>query len=413
MMSTMIDKSGPWAPLRVQIFRSLWIASMVSNLGTIMHTVGAAWAMTSLSSSPAVISLAQTAWTVPGFLFAIPAGAFADVVDRRKFIIGTQAVGMLMAAILGVLQVTGALDVPLLLLGTFLLSIALTLSGPAFMALIPELVPPEQLPQAIGLNAIAYNGPQSLGPALAGVLIALSGPGAVFFVNAASFLGIVVVAARYRPAVQGPPSDESLAAAMRTGVRYFRGQRSLQRYATRVMLSFVVTASLTALLPVFARQQLDVSAGQFGVLTAAVGVGAVLAIWVLPRARMVAGPDAIVVGAGVVWATGAGALALTHSLAVAVVALMLAGGAQMATMSTIYALFMVELPSWVRGRASSVMMLVIWLGASAGAFGWGALASGTSISTTFAVAAGTQLLVTGMAYFVLRLERPAAATFSG
>jgi len=252
--------------LRRSVFRSLWIASLVSNLGTIMHTVGAGWAITSLTTSPAIVSLAQTAWTVPGFLFALLAGALADVVDRRRVIIATQACGMTVAAALGVLEVSGHLDVPLLLLGTFLLSVALTLSAPAFMALIPELVAPEELPQAIGLNAIAYNAPQSLGPALAGALIAVSGPGAVFFVNAVSFLGIVFAVRAYRPTNVASSSDETIRGAMRTGLRYFADHRSLQRFALRIMLAFTVTSAVTALLPVFARQRLHVAAGAFGLL---------------------------------------------------------------------------------------------------------------------------------------------------
>ena len=401
------DRSGigPWSPLRRRVFRSLWIASVVSNLGTIMHTVGAGWAITSLSSSPAIVSLAQTAWTVPGFLFALLAGAIADVVDRRRVIIVTQSCGMVVAAALGVLDITGHLTVSLLLLGTFLLSVALTLSAPAFMALIPELVPIEELPQAIGLNAVAYNGPQSLGPALAGLVIAASGPGAVFLVNAVSFLGIVLAVRAYRPQTTGPPSNETIGTAMRTGLQYFGAHRSLQRFALRIMLAFTVTSAVTALLPVFARQHLQVAAGTFGLLATALGVGAVLAIWLLPRVRLRAGPDAIVVGAGGLWAIGAAMMAATHSVAVALLGLVMAGAGQMATMNTVYSLFMTQLPSWVRGRASSVVMLVVWLGASAGAFAWGSLASHMGIGTALAVSAAAQVVVTALSFVALRLER--------
>ncbi|MEI8238179.1 MAG: MFS transporter [Actinomycetota bacterium] len=405
-MSTEVEVAGPWSPLRRRVFRWLWISSLVSNLGTIMHTVGAGWAITSLTSSPAVVSLAQTAWTVPGFLFALLAGAIADVIDRRRVIVVTQASGMVVAAALGVLEISGHLDVPLLLLGTFLLSVALTLSAPAFIALLPELVPIEELPQAIGLNAIAYNGPQSLGPALAGVVIAFSGPGAVFLLNAVSFLGIVIIVNAYRPPVAMTTADETVMAAMRTGLRYFRGHRSLQRFAVRIMLAFAVTSAVTALLPVVARHQLHVAAGSFGLLAAALGVGAVLAIWLLPAARLAAGPDVIVAVAGIVWAAGAGLLAVTHTVWVAIVGLVFAGVGQMATMNTVYSLFMTQLPAWVRGRSSSVVMLVVWLGASVGAFGWGALASGIGIGTALGAAAATQLAVTVLAYVPLRLDRP-------
>ena len=185
----------------------------MSNIGTTMHTVGAAWSMTELTDSPAIVSLVQTAWAVPGFLVAVPAGVAADVVDRRTLLLWCQVTAMVFATALGVLQLTDQLSVSLLLAGTFLLSIALTMAGPAFMALIPDLVGPEELPQAIGLNNIAYNGAQSVGPALAGVVIALSGAGAVFLLNALSFLGIVAVLWRFRPATPGPTSDEKALAA--------------------------------------------------------------------------------------------------------------------------------------------------------------------------------------------------------
>jgi MFS family permease len=400
---------GPWVPLHSRVFRWLWIASVVSNVGTIMHTVGAAWALTSLTTSPAIVSLAQTAWTVPGFLFALPAGAFADTVDRRRLILVATACAMLVAAALGVLQLTDHLGVALLLVGTFLLSVALTLSAPAFMALIPDLVPDRQLPQAIGLNAIAYNGSQSVGPALGGLLIALAGPGAVFLANAASFLGIVFVLRAYQPAREQEPVTERPVAAMRSGVDYFRQTPSLRRYALRIMLAFTVTSSLTALLPVLARRRLHTTAAEFGLLSAALGVGAVAAIWVMPFARRRCGPDGIVAGAGVVWAAGTAALALTHSLSVAAPALLLAGGAAMATMNTVYALFMAELPSWVRGRASSVVMLVVWLGASAGAYGWGALASSVGVPTALVASAAAQVAVSALAFVLLRLAPAAEA----
>ncbi len=409
MTVTTIPPLGPWSPLRVGIFRALWIASLVSNVGTTMHTVGAAWAMTSLTSSPAIVSLAQTAWTVPGFLFALPAGAFADVIDRRRLIIWTQAAAMVVAAALGALQIAGNLDVPLLLLGTFLLSIALTLSGPAFMALIPELVGPEELPQAIGLNNISYNGAQSLGPALAGVVIAISGAGAVFLLNAVSFLGIVLVARAYRPAEDGPPAHEGVVAAMRTGVRYFLGSPQLKKFALRIMLAFAVTSALTALLPLVARNKLHATPGQFGVLSAALGVGAIVAVWILPRLKPLVGVDTLVFAAAVVWAIGTALLASTSLMWVAVGGLVLAGAAAMITMNVVYSMFMLILPSWVRGRASSVVMLVVWLGASAGAFGWGALASSIGVPAALIAAAATQVVVTAMATMLLRLVPPGDA----
>ena len=344
--------------MRVKLFRAMWIASLASNVGTVMHTVGASWAMTSLTTSPAIVSLAQAAWTVPGFLFAIPAGALTDIVDRRSLITITQVVGLVIAAAMGVLQVMGNLGVGPLLIGTFLLSVALTLSGPAWTAMLPDMVGPDDLPQAIGLNSVSYNGPQSLGPALGGLLVAAAGAQAVFFVNAASFLGIVWVAHSYQRGPRVRPSDERLVEAMSTGVRYIRGNRSVHRFALRITLAFLVTSALTALLPVVARQRLHVDAGRFGLVSTAVGVGAVLSIWLLPRVRTALGDDNAVLAAGVLWAVGALALSATESLAVALFALVMAGAGQMATMNVVFGRYMATLPDHVRGRAGSVVMPV-------------------------------------------------------
>jgi MFS family permease len=395
--------ASPWTPLRISLFRSLWIAGLVSNLGTFMHTVAAGWAVTELTESPTVVALVQSAWTVPGFLLALVAGAFADVIDRRKLIIATQFASILVAATLGVLDLTDTLTVPLLLLLTFLLSCAGTMAAPAFMAITPELVPREELPRAIGLNSISMNVAQSVGPAIAGLLIAAAGPGAVFIANAVSFAGIVIVVNRYRPATDTTLPAEHVMAAMRTGIRYVRNSPRLQVLATRVVLSLTVSSALIALLPVIARTRLQATAGQFGLLSTAMGLGAVSAVWVLPRIRPRSTPDRVVVGAAVLWAAGAGLVASTTDLPVALAGLVLAGAGSMATMNVVFSMYTVLLPSWVRGRASSVAMLVIWLGASIGALAWGALGSAVGVATALGIAAGTHVVVTAVASLVLRL----------
>ena len=394
MTATIPAPTSPWSPLRVTVFRNLWLAALVSNIGTTMHTVGAAWAMTDLSDSPTVVSLVQTAWAVPGFLVAIPAGAFADVIDRRRLILVSQLGSLFFAALLGVLAVTDRLEVPSLLVGTFVLSIVMTMSGPAFMALIPELVEPRELTQAIGLNNIAYNGSQSVGPALAGVIIAIAGPGAVFLINAASFLGIVIVMWRFRPERPGPTSDEPMWHAMKTGVTYFAGRRILSRYAIRIALAFLATSSMVALLPVVARQQLDATSAQFGIMSAAFGIGAVVAVWALPPLKVRFGPDALVFGAASLWSVGAVMVALTGWVPVATVGVLFTGIGTMAAMNIVYSMFMLMLPNWIRGRASSVVMLTVWLGTSIGTVVWGAAADAAGIRNALLIAAAVHLTAT-------------------
>jgi predicted MFS family arabinose efflux permease len=391
-----------WAPLRIRLFRFLWLAGIVSNLGTFMHTVGAGWAITELTENPTLVSLLQTMWAAPGFLIALLAGALADVVDRRRLMLATQFASMVIAGVLGALELTGELNVGLLLGLTFALSVAGTLAAPAFMAVTPELVEPRQLPQAVALNSISMNIAQAAGPALAGILIAASGPGAVFIVNALSFLGIVVVR-QYRPVVDRTLPVEHIGAAMRIGVRYVRNSPRLQVLAARVVLSIVVTSALAALLPVIARQRLDASAGEFGFMSAAMGVGAVAAVWALPTVRRHIGADGVVFLASAVWAAGAATVAVTDSLVVAAAGLALSGGAGMTTMTTVFSIYQTLLPSWVRGRASSVAMLVIWLGAAVGAAVWGVVGSAVGLRDALLTAAVANVAVSGMASVVLRI----------
>ena len=397
--------TGPWSPLRVQLFRSLWIAGLVSNIGTFMHTVAAGWAITDLTRSPTLVSLVQTAWTVPGFLLALLAGALADVLDRRRLIIATQFASMIVAAVLGAFELSHHLTVPLLLLFTFLLSTAGTMAAPAFMAVTPELVDRSELPKAIGLNSVSTNIAQSAGPALAGIVIAIAGPGTVFLVNAASFLGIVLVVRRWHPTRDTTLPAEHIGAAMRTGVRYVRNSPRLQLLAVRLILAITATSALGALLPIVARGRLGVSAGQFGLLSTAMGVGAVAAVWLLPRLNRIATPDVVVCIAALLWAGGTAVFAIAAALPLALCGLLLTGAGTMAVMNVLFSMYTLLLPSWVRGRASSVAMLTVWLGASAGAVAWGALATTTSARTALLAAACGHLAVTLLATITLPIGR--------
>jgi MFS family permease len=401
------DRPGPWAPLRVHMFRMLWTAGVVSNLGTFMHTVGAGWAITDLTDNPTIVSLLQTMWTAPGFLLALLAGALADVVDRRRLMLITQFASMVIAGVLAVLDLTGNLDVSALLVLTFLLSTAGTLAAPAFMAVTPELIDRPRLPQAIALNSISMNIAQAAGPALAGVVIALAGPGAVFAVNAASFLGIVVVLRQYRPTNDASLPSEHIWSAMRIGARYVRNAPRLQVLAARVVLSMIATSALAALLPIIARTRLGTSAGGFGLLSTAMGLGAILAVSVLPRLRARLGNDLIALAAAFVWSIGAATVAVTTSLPVACAGLALAGGASMTTMTTVFSLYQTQLPAWVRGRASSVAMLVIWLGASIGAAAWGMLGSAIGLRNALLAAALSNVAATAVAGVTLRIGEAA------
>src|SRR5918911_678259 len=199
------DAAGPepsasmWSPLRRPVFRSLWIALVASNTGTWMQTVGAAWLMTSLTPSPLLVALMQTATSLPVFLVGLPAGALADIVDRRKLLLATQALMLLAALALGLLTVAGLTTAWTLLALTFLLGLGAALNAPAWQAIIPDLVERQQLASAVALNAAGFNVARAVGPALGGFVVAATGPAAAFLLNAASYLGVSAAIYRWRP----------------------------------------------------------------------------------------------------------------------------------------------------------------------------------------------------------------------
>ena len=352
-----------------------------------MHIAAAGWTMTTLTESPTLVGLVQTAWAVPGFLLALHAGAFADMVDRRRLIAITQIVALFIAGALAMMQWTDHLSVNWLLAGTFLESVALTISAPAFMALTPEIVDVEHLPQAIGLDSVSRNIAQSVGPALAGLLIALFNPGAVFALNAFSFIGIVFVAQRFKSRAVREPRAQGVNHAIGEGIKHVIGAANLRNVALRLTVVLGATSALTSVMPVVAKENLDVSASGFGLLSGALGVGSVAAVWVLPRVRGAMSTEMVVLCAAAVWSCGTAIFASTAVLWIAVVAMLICGIGTMAMLTTMFSTFMVQLPDWVRGRGSSLAMLMVWLGASIGAFAWGFAASKYGVSTALTAAA--------------------------
>ena len=201
--------SSPWSPLRQPVFRWLWIATVVSNIGTWMQSTATAWLMTSLAPSALMVSLVQTATSLPIFLLALPAGALADVLDRRRLILFTQTWMLCAAAALGFLALAGRTTPWALLLLTLLLGLGAALNAPAWQAIVPELVPPTDIPAAVAINSAGFNVARSVGPALGGMVVGLLGAGAAFLINAASFVGVVMVVFWWRRA----PRESSLPTA--------------------------------------------------------------------------------------------------------------------------------------------------------------------------------------------------------
>ena len=395
---------GPWSPLRVRAFRVLWTASLVSNLGTYTHAAAAGWTMTTLTTSAALVGFVQTAWGSPGFLLALPTGALADRVDRRRLIGGASLAALAVAVVLAVLTWSGGLGPWSLLVGTFVLSSALTCAAPAYLALTPTLVDPERLPQAIGLDALSRNVAQSVGPAIAGAVIAALDPGAVFALNAVTYLAIAGVALRLPDLAGGARvmDDAGMMRAMAQGLRHVAHTRDLRHLAVRLAVLLVGTSSVVALLPVVARERLGLEAGGYGLLAGALGAGSVVVVPMLPRLRRRIPIEGLALLCAGVWSASVVALAATTALAAAAVMVAVGAAATMASLNGQFAAFIAQLPDALRGRGSSLAMLVVWLGASVGASVWGAVADAAGVRGALVAAAATH----GVAALVVRVALP-------
>jgi len=387
------DARSPWSPLRHPIFRWLWIASVASYIGTWFQNVGASWMMVTLSASPILVALVQAATSLPMFLLALPGGAIADVLDRRRLLIVTQTWMTLAAFGLGLTTAFGATTPWVLLLFTFLLGIGAALNAPAWQASIPEMVPREDLPAAVSLGSVGFNIARAAGPALAGVVVATAGPAVTFLVNAVSFLGVVIVLVFWRrPRRETVLPAERILGAMTTGVRYVRHAPEVIAPIVRGTTFVLCGSSLWALLPLVARTELKSGPAGYGLLLGAVGVGAVAGAFVLPRLRRDNSTDGVVAVATLVFAVATVVLAYVREFWLLMIAMLLAGGAWLSLLSSLNVAVQTVVPSWVRARALSVYLLIFFGGLAGGSALWGAVAEHAGVPAALVVSAAGMIV---------------------
>ncbi|MEY9934109.1 putative MFS family arabinose efflux permease [Catenulispora sp. GP43] len=385
-----------WSPLRQPVFRALWLAQFASNIGSWMQTVGAQWLL--IAHGAALLSLVQVAAGLPVLVLALPAGVLADLADRRRLLLAVQGGMAAVAVVLAVLAFAGRLGPWTLLALTLLLGCGTALNGPAWQALQPTLVPREQLRPASALGAVNQNVARAIGPALGGLLVAAAGVGWTFALNAVSFVGILVVLARWRPADAAPRSEqerEQALAALRAGTRYVRHSPRVRRILLRSALFVPGAAALWALIPLTAHQTLGMGSAGYGLLLGAVGIGAIAGAWVLPKTAGLLGNDRTLALAGVMFAAALLAVDYVPNVAIAWLALLVAGVAWIWALSTLNAALQLGLPTWVRARAVAFYLLVFQGGMAVGAFVWGLIAQWAGLTTALAVAGA--LLVVGSA----------------
>jgi MFS family permease len=390
--TTVTAAPSAWAPLRVAAFRNLWLALLASNIGTWMQTVGAQWLLVEQSGTDTLVAVVQTASTLPIVLLALPSGALADTFDRRRLLLGVQTFLVAVGALLTVLTLAGRMPPALLLTLTFVLGAGQALTGPAWQSLIPDLVPRSQLASASALGAISMNLARAVGPAVAGVLVARTGVGAVFGLNTVSFVIFALVLWRWRPpAADVAAAPERFAAAVRSGGRYVRHSPVVQRILLRAALFLVPGSALWALLPLVASHRLGLGSGGYGVLLGAVGVGAVIGALLLPRLRARWSVNRLLLIAGLAFTLVLVVLALSRSEAAVVAVLLPAGVAWVLVLSNVNASMQLFLPGWVRARGLAVYQMVFAGAQAAGALAWGALSDLAGLATAHLAAAALML----------------------
>lgn len=361
---------------------------MVSNTGTWMHEVGAGWLMTSLAPSPRMVAAVQAATSLPIFLLALPSGALADIVDRRRYLIATQVWMACAAGLLGFLTLAGFTTPWILLIGTFALGTGMAMAAPAWGATTPELVPRVDLPGAVALNSMGMNVSRAIGPALAGAIIGAAGSGAVFLLNAVSFvfvIGVLVWWRRERRRSALPV--ERFLGALKAGLRYTRNAPMLLDAMLRGAAFFVPGSASWALLPLIARQQLGGGAALYGWLVACIGAGAVAGALVLPALRRHVSRDRLVAGASLLFATSLAILGLSRQAWLVAAAMVLNGAAWIAVLSSLFTVAQLALPSWVRARGLAAFMAVFMGSMAGGSLLWGHVAGEIGIARAMLVAA--------------------------
>ena len=386
-------------------FRNLLIADALSDIGTFMQSVGAAWLMVSYGAGPLYVALTQTASSLPFFVLALPAGSIGDIVDRRKLILFTQAWMAALAALLAALTFAGAMTPWLLLAFTFAISAGDAFETPTWRAVLPELVPKADLAAASALNGIEFNLARAVGPALAGVLIAVAGVGAAFVVNAASFAGVIWVVARWkRPSRTPVLPAETIAGATVAALRYVRHSRGIRALTVRSGIVMFFASAILALLPSVAQHAGNSSLG-YGFLLGCFGGGAIVGALVMQRARARWSIDTVVTTAITVLGVTVAWTGLVHTLSTLGLLMLLAGAAWITFISLFSALVQSMAPDWARARVVAVFMLVFQGGLAAGSAVWGLVGERAGVQAAL-LWAGVSCVVT--AAFSSRWRLPTA-----
>jgi MFS family permease len=382
-------RASPWIAFRYSTFTVVWTATVVANIGTWMFNAASGWLMTSLNPDPLTVSLVQVASSLPMFLFALPAGALADIVDKRRFLVASEIVITAIAATNAVLVWLNLINPTILLFFTFLLGAGAAFTAPAWQSIVPQLVPKRDLAAAVASNGVGINISRAIGPALAGVVIGAVGIAAPFWINALSNFGVIGALLWWQPpspqATGLPP--ERLAGAIVVGFRHAINNPNLRATLIRAVAFFFFASAYWALLPLVARDQIAGGPELYGILLAAIGIGAVVGAFTLPWMKATLGPDRLVAAGTLGTALSLLLLGVARHPALGLAACMIAGISWIAVLASLNVSVQVSLPDWVRGRGLAMFVTVFFGAMTAGSALWGQLGSVLGLPTAHFTAA--------------------------
>jgi MFS family permease len=391
--------TGTFAPLQHRLLAVIWGAIVLGNIGTFMRDVTSTWLVLDLSSSPAAVAMIQVAGSLPFFLVAIPAGVLSDILDRRRFLIGTQVGLAIVSTVLASPAWTGTVSVASIVTLTFLGGVGTALAAPTWQAVVPELVPQTDIKGAVALSSLGINIARAIGPALGGFLLAALGTASVY--GTAGFSCAVVIAALlwWR---RDPDLDEGLhehfGGALRAGLRHARANRELHRVLWRAAVFFAFASAVWALLPIVARQDIGGGPGFYGLMLGGIGAGAIAGALLLPSLRARLGQDRLVLAASLVTSMATVLLTMTDWEVLGIAAAFVLGTAWITMLTTLNSIAQGILPNWVRGRGLAIYLTVFNGAMAAGSLGWGLMAQAIGTDAALLVAGAGLALVAGLAY---------------
>jgi MFS family permease len=381
------------APLRHSVFRRIWLASLLSNLGILIQGVGAAWAMTQMTTSADKVALVQTALMLPIMLISMPAGAIADMHDRRVVAMVALAISLVGSTALTVLAWYGLVTPNILLMFCFIVGTGMALMGPAWQSSVSEQVPPETLPAAVALNGISYNIARSFGPAIGGIVVATAGSVAAFAANALLYLPLLVVLFLWKRVSE--PSRlprERLNRAMVSGVRYITNSPSIKIVLTRTLVTGIIGGSVSALMPLIARDLLHGGAQLYGIMLGAFGMGAVIGALNIGEVRKRLSGEAAIRACTLSMAGAIVAIALSKEPVLTAAALVVAGAVWMLAVALFNIGVQLSAPRWVAGRSLAAFQAAIAGGIAVGSWGWGYLTDHVGVEIALLVSAALMAL---------------------